>query len=170
MAGFESWSVTGGETPTAAKWNKLGSNDASFHDGTGIDDGPKVPIGGIILWSGSVASIPNNWQLCNGANGTPDLRNRFVVGAGSGYAVGATGGAATHVHGSSNLVALIRFFGKLYGRGRDTADINWFDKIANVTTGNTSYDKKGGTAVVGNTDAGSSKPPYFALCYIQRMA
>jgi len=39
-----------------------------------------IPIGGIIMWSGTVASIPVNWRLCNGSNGTPDLRNRFIVG------------------------------------------------------------------------------------------
>jgi microcystin-dependent protein len=54
-----------------------------------------VPIGGIIMWSGSTTNIPTGYQLCNGSNGTPDLRNRFIVGAGSGYGVGATGGAAT---------------------------------------------------------------------------
>ena len=53
------------------------------------------PIGGIILWSGSVASIPANWAICDGTSGTPNLRDRFVVGAGSTYAVAATGGAAT---------------------------------------------------------------------------
>lgn len=53
------------------------------------------PVGGIIMWSGSVASIPSGWVLCNGSNGTPDLRNRFVVGAGSTYAVDATGGSTT---------------------------------------------------------------------------
>ena len=53
------------------------------------------PTGGIILWSGSVASIPSGWALCNGSNGTPDLRDRFVVGAGSTYAVAATGGSTT---------------------------------------------------------------------------
>jgi microcystin-dependent protein len=54
-----------------------------------------VPQGGIIMWSGSVANIPNNWQLCDGTNGTPDLRGLFVVGAGGTYSVGATGGANT---------------------------------------------------------------------------
>jgi microcystin-dependent protein len=47
------------------------------------------------MWSGSTGSIPTGYQLCNGSNGTPDLRNRFIVGAGSGYGVGATGGADT---------------------------------------------------------------------------
>ena len=54
-----------------------------------------IPTGVILLWSGSVASIPSGWVLCNGANSTPDLRDRFVVGAGSSYAVNATGGANT---------------------------------------------------------------------------
>lgn len=53
------------------------------------------PTGGIIMWSGSIASIPSGWNLCDGTNGTPDLRNRFVVGAGSTYSVGGTGGATT---------------------------------------------------------------------------
>jgi microcystin-dependent protein len=54
-----------------------------------------VPVGFIGMWSGSTAAIPTGWALCNGSNGTPDLRDRFVVGAGSTYAVGNTGGAAT---------------------------------------------------------------------------
>ena len=68
-----------------------------------------MPSGGIIIWSGSSASIPANWYLCDGANGTPDLRDRFVVGAGTTYAVGATGGQNTittvpaHTHGVGNL-------------------------------------------------------------------
>ena len=46
---------------------------------TGGDSG--VPSGVILLWSGSSASIPTGWYLCDGNNSTPDLRNRFVVGA-----------------------------------------------------------------------------------------
>jgi microcystin-dependent protein len=60
----------------------------------------------IIMWSGSIASIPSGWALCNGSNGTPDLRDRFVVGAGSSYAVAATGGSkdaivVSHTHTAS---------------------------------------------------------------------
>ncbi len=55
-------------------------------------DGGAVPIGGIILWSGALLTIPWNWALCDGSNGTPDLRDRFVMGAGN-VAPGATGGA-----------------------------------------------------------------------------
>ena len=56
-----------------------------------------VPAGGIIMWSGSTASIPSGWAICDGNNGTPDLRDRFVVGAGSTYGVNATGGSANAV-------------------------------------------------------------------------
>ena len=62
-----------------------------------------LPVGGIILWSGSLASIPVGWVLCDGASGTPDLRDRFVVGAGLGYAVGGTGGEATVALATANL-------------------------------------------------------------------
>ena len=51
-----------------------------------------VPVGGIILWYGATSTIPENWALCNGENNTPDLRDRFIVGAGSTYNVGALGG------------------------------------------------------------------------------
>jgi len=59
--------------------------------------------GMIMMWSGSTSSVPDGWRLCDGGGGTPDLRNRFVVGAGSSYAVNATGGSAnavvvTHTH------------------------------------------------------------------------
>lgn len=55
------------------------------------------PVGGIIMWSGSIASIPSGWLLCDGTLGTPDLRNRFILGAGiAPFAVPAqTGGSFT---------------------------------------------------------------------------
>lgn len=40
-----------------------------------------VPVGGIIMWSGTVAAIPTNWHLCDGTASTPDLRDKFIVGA-----------------------------------------------------------------------------------------
>ena len=54
-----------------------------------------VPSGCILLWYGSLATIPAGWALCNGANGTPDLQDRFVVAAGDTYQPGNTGGATT---------------------------------------------------------------------------
>jgi len=60
-----------------------------------------VPAGGIIMWSGSIGSIPTGWNLCDGSNGTPNLTDRFIVGAGSSYAVGNTGGFTSSV--TSNI-------------------------------------------------------------------
>ena len=54
-----------------------------------------VPSGVIMMWSGAANAIPSGYILCDGSNGTPDLRNRFVIGAGSNYAVSATGGGST---------------------------------------------------------------------------
>lgn len=51
-----------------------------------------VPNGAIVMWSGTVANIPNDWALCDGTNGTPDLRGLFIVGAGGAYTPGDTGG------------------------------------------------------------------------------
>jgi hypothetical protein len=50
-----------------------------------------IPSGLIAIWSGSTGSIPSGWVLCNGSNGTPDLRNSFILGAGNSYSVGQTG-------------------------------------------------------------------------------
>lgn len=58
------------------------------------------PLGGIIcLWSGAIVDIPDGWFLCDGQHGTPDLTNRFIVGAGDTYDPADTGGSATHGHG-----------------------------------------------------------------------
>ena len=68
-----------------------------------------IAMGIIVIWSGLVTSIPISWQLCDGTNNTPDLRNRFVVSAGSAYAVNSTGGSLNHIHtaeGSTGFTAL----------------------------------------------------------------
>jgi microcystin-dependent protein len=62
-----------------------------------------VPQGAIIMWSGSFASIPSGWALCNGANGTPNLTNQFILGATVTSDVGVTGGSNTHTLSVSEL-------------------------------------------------------------------
>jgi hypothetical protein len=86
---------TGATTASAARTN-LGAAEVAF----------AIPSGGIIMWSGSIAAIPVGWFICNGANGTPNLTNRFIVAAGGTYAVGASGGTAdavvvSHTHTGS---------------------------------------------------------------------
>ena len=98
-------------TVTENGLNVSGVCTATSFDGDGsliTNVGGTIPSGGIILWSGAANAIPTGWVLCDGQNSTPDLRNRFVVGAGDSYAVDATGGSAdatlvSHTHGSGNL-------------------------------------------------------------------
>lgn len=76
----------------------------------------RVPSGIIAMWSGSSSNIPLGWLLCNGDNGTPDLRNRFIVGAGASYSPGNTGGSdsvtltinqiAAHTHSHNFSISL----------------------------------------------------------------
>ena len=62
-----------------------------------------LPQGVIVMWGGSVASIPAGWHLCDGTNGTPDLRGQFIIGAGGAYSPSNAGGAATATLATTNL-------------------------------------------------------------------
>ena len=77
--------------------NVLTSNGTAWTSAQGFVSGM------IMMWSGSIATIPTGWLLCNGSNSTPDLRDRMVIGAGSTYAVAATGGSASTTISSANL-------------------------------------------------------------------
>jgi hypothetical protein len=61
-------------------------------------DGGGVPTGVILMWAGLLSSIPTGWALCDGQNGTPDLRDRFIVGAAADANPGTTGGTSSHGH------------------------------------------------------------------------
>ena len=68
-----------------------------------------IASGIIVIWSGLLTAIPTSWQLSDGTNGTPDLRSRFILGAGSTYDVNTFGGSATHAHtitGTTDSTAL----------------------------------------------------------------
>lgn len=54
-----------------------------------------IPSGVVVSWYGDKANVPSGWAICDGTNGTPDLRDRFIVGAGNSYSLKATGGANT---------------------------------------------------------------------------
>lgn len=80
-----------------------------------------IPTGVITMWYGSIASVPSGWYLCDGTNGTPDLRDRFVVGAGSTYAVNGTGGSANATLVSHTHTATSTFTGSALGTHSHTA-------------------------------------------------
>lgn len=56
----------------------------------------------VVMWAGSSGSVPAGWHLCDGTSGTPDLRDRFIVGAGVTYTLGQTGGSAATNTGSTD--------------------------------------------------------------------
>lgn len=149
--------------------------------------GYTVPAGGIILWSGSAAAIPAGWVLCNGANGTPDLRNRFVVGAGSTYAVNATGGSAdavvvSHTHSASTAIAdpghqhvspTADCGTAAFGTNGTITDV-FCDSNGNAAAGwltssaSTGIDAETTISSTGESGTGKNLPPYYALCYIMK--
>ena len=119
--------------------------------------------GMIIMWNSTVASIPSGWVLCDGNNNTPDLRNRFVVGAGTGgnYSPGDTGGA----NSVTLTVAQIPAHTHTYERtdvGINVNDRPWpaSNNDCDMTTQNTSS--------TGGGQSHENRPPYYALCYIMK--
>lgn len=129
------------------------SNDSS-------SGGDSVPSGAIIMWSGSTTDIPSGWALCNGSNGTPDLRNRFVIGAGSSYSVGASGGSSSVSLSTSNMPSHNHTFS--LGGSTIAGSIAYQASPGGTSgTGSTSYS--------GGSTAFNNLPPYYALCYIMKL-
>jgi hypothetical protein len=137
--------------------------------------GSGFPSGGIIIWSGSSASIPSGWLLCDGSSSTPDLRNRFVVGATSTYAVGATGGSAdaivvSHTHtatvtdpGHNHTYSLV---GSINVAGGSNGVASTSFSTPNTSTATTGITVANSTT--GSSGTNANLPPYYALCYIQK--
>jgi hypothetical protein len=139
-----------------------------------------IPAGGIFLWSGSIGSIPAGYVLCNGSNGTPDLRDRFVVGAGSTYAVDGTGGSAnaivvSHTHTATSTVTDPGHLHTQTGStlGPAAGSFAYGGGSGNSATQNTQTNTTGITvattvATAGNSGTNANLPPYYALCYIMK--
>lgn len=142
--------------------------------------GTTIPLGVISLWYGSIGSVPTGWYLCDGSNGTPDLRDKFVVGAGSTYAVAATGGATTATLVLGNLpahthTATVTDPGHLhtYDRVNGSAGAagGGASAISSYTSTNTSTATTGITVSNASTGSGTSFSvlnPYYALAYIMK--
>jgi hypothetical protein len=125
-----------------------------------------IPIGGIIMWSGGAA--PTGWQLCNGSNGTPDLRGRFIVGSGAGpgltsYAVHNTGGveSSAHTHSIDPPNTTSSGTGGSNGVFAAHEDDGW--------PGTHTHDVNIDPFTSGGASANENRPPFYALAYIMRM-
>jgi hypothetical protein len=138
-----------------------------------------MPYGAIIMWHGSVSAVPTGWSLCDGTNQTPNLVDRFIVGAGASYAVGTTGGSAdavvvshshtgvtntagAHAHGYQRQNGL----NKLNGGPLDTP-------LMSTYTDNTSvagdHDHVLSIDAAGVSGTNANLPPFYALCYIMKV-
>lgn len=117
-----------------------------------------VPVGTIVIWSGTAENIPAGWALCDGQDGRPDLRDRFVLGAGAVHAVGETGG--------SEEVTLTELQMPMHNHGirlhNVTSSATGSDK--NVLSGYDTYSSN--TVNAGHSQPHNNMPPYYALCYI----
>ena len=149
-----------------------------------LDDANSL-AGIIVMWSGTINSIPSGWNLCDGTNGTPDLRDRFIVGVGSTYTVGATGGSSTvtltsaqlpsHTHtGSTNNAGnhthtvSAPSMNKYYSNAGGYAIQAYGSQTYTTDTGGAHEH----TLTINSTGGGAAhenRPPYYALAYIMKV-
>ena len=141
------------------------------------------------------SAIPSGWVLCNGSNSTPDLRNRFVIGAGNSYNVDDTGGESTKLLGTANLPSHTHTSGSLSATGGNH-NHQYIDQYVvinngyrpwpasnndcaqrNVNTsgsgshshsisGTTGNPSNTGTNAQGSSATNANLPPYYAVTYI----
>ncbi len=112
--------------------------------------------GMIAIWSGAIVDIPTGYALCDGNNGTPDLRNKFVPGSGDSYAPGDSGGSDSQTHGftSSDHNHVIPNTMACPGAGASLC-------LNGTNTSN--------ATASGTTDSGDNRPQYYSLCYIMKL-
>jgi microcystin-dependent protein len=165
----------------------------------------QCPLGAIIMWSGSIdgngnpiiGSTPDaNWHICDGTNGTPDLRDRFIVGSGSSYSIGDTGGVNSVSLGIGEIPSHNHTYsgttvsdGAHYHRAwlsdvlvrdlwADLGDADGEPNFARVFSGwaysdfagNHYHYYAGTTDPTGGGAAHENRPPYFALAYIMKVS
>lgn len=148
-------------------------------DADGLTGNGTIPVGGIIMWSGSIASIPSGWALCNGSSGTPDLRSRFIVGATSdastgvtfnadsgavsgAYAPGNTGGFVAHQLSEAEMPSHTHQLSRFSGNNNVNSQSG---RYALATDNNVTTDS---TQPAGSSDFHENRPPYYALAFIMR--
>ncbi len=169
---------------------KLGTGVCLNPNTTSLNGSP-IPSGTIMLWSGASNNIPGGWVLCNGANGTPDLRDRFIVGAGNSYGVGSIGGtpsvqlSISQLPSHSHATTVSEDDGHTHnvyfdtGSGGDgpNGDMAKVDHGLQkgvsadfgVKTGkNGDHTHTVSVQNTGGNEAHENRPPYYALCYIMK--
>ena len=142
-----------------------------------------ILTGMIVMWSGAVSTIPTGYALCDGSNSTPDLRDGFVMCAGTTHAVNATGGSANSVVVSHNHSASTNTVGN-HTHGSVTKNslkgpgdgVKWLkaqyygESVMNSgsTGGGGSHAHSVTVNSKGESGAGKNIPPYYALAFIMK--
>ena len=147
-----------------------------------------VPSGLISMWSGTIASIPSGWVLCNGSNSTPDLRNRFIIGAHSdtaGVAYTTITGSNTQTGGSKDAITVSHthtatstvtdpghnhtyFGGVLEGAQNDAPTDDRIGESSNTGTSTTGITVATSISTEGSSGTNQNLPPYYALAFIMK--
>jgi hypothetical protein len=130
-----------------------------------------IPTGIISLWYGAIVNIPTGWLICDGTNGTPDLRDRFVVGAGTTYAVAATGGSANATLVSHTHTATVTDPGHNHTTnhsGTLTAPQGGGAGQQGGLTGTSFTGITVSNSTEGSSATNANLPPYYALAYIMK--
>lgn len=141
-----------------------------------VTDGAPAPASGlpngvIVMWSGPLDAIPSGWALCDGQEGTPDLRNRFVLGVGAAEYLGSTGGSRAHKHRAGNhthqidppSLRLRPVYGYSGFRGAGTRGRSY--TLPEQTFNLRSF-KSGPTTYI--PDAVPHLPPYYKIAFIMK--
>ena len=119
--------------------------------------GSGFPSGGIIMWSGTIATIPSGWYLCNGSNGTPDLRNKFVIGAyqdTAGTAYTTVTGSDTQTGGSKDAIVVSH----THTATSTVTDSGHSHSLTNYGSAQAGSDN-GGAPVMASTGYGTGRDP-----------
>lgn len=171
-----------GQLLYASDWNLVTTNQQDFNSRLTVLEGATppdqdfsaFPVGGIVPFSKPAANIPTGWYICDGTNGTPDLRGMFIYGATDDTDLLSTGGAVTHVHtnpSTNNAGSHTHTAGGQTGGPSATASAT--SGAANVASSghhhhiSFSTESAGSHShTIGDTTAGSSLPPYVKLYFI----
>ncbi|HBL74256.1 MAG: hypothetical protein A2W90_18050 [Bacteroidetes bacterium GWF2_42_66] len=133
-----------------------------------------IPSGVVVMWAGT--AVPTGWAICDGNNGTPDLRDKFVLAAGPLNASGSTGGnkqiqlteaqLPAHKHGKGTLGFNDPTWANYLAYNNDTlTDHDSISKGVELKT----FEITGETANTGNGDAINIMPPFYALAFIMKL-
>ena len=150
-------------------------------DGSALTGIESFVTGMIILWYGDTSNVPTGFVLCDGNNSTPDLRDRFVIGAGNNFSAGSTGGNNSLTLTEANLPSHRHFVvsNDLGGQNRTNSNVSANNQVRKGTGASNLFEgynlastgsdaASGRSSAVGSGTAIDNKPAYHALCYIMK--